>query len=78
MKRADVTQEPGKHQHLIPDYCDYINKYILQAAKRGLSEVPGEHHFVALYLVPRLSRRLFQKGVRPYNRVWNVNPIPVT
>jgi len=52
---ADVPQELEKPKHLIPTYCDYINKYVLQAAKRGKSEVPGEHHFVALYLVPRLS-----------------------
>jgi hypothetical protein len=52
---TDSTQKLGMPQHLIPTYCDYINKYVLQAAKRGKSEVPGEHHFVALYLVPRLS-----------------------
>jgi hypothetical protein len=49
-------------QYAIPTYCEYINKYILQAEKckpcqeekRKLSYVPGEHHFVAVYLLPRL------------------------
>jgi hypothetical protein len=42
-------------QHLIPSYCEYINKYILQAGKRSKKEVPGEHHFIALYVLPRLT-----------------------
>lgn len=42
-------------KHLIPTYCEYINKYIVQAGVRGKAEVPGEHHFVGLYFLPRLS-----------------------
>ena len=38
---------------MIPTYTDYINRYIL---KNGLGDnkSPGEHHFVAAYLVPKL------------------------
>ena len=49
------VQTPAEHKHLIPTYCEYINKYILQTAVHGKGAVPGEHHFVALYLVPRLA-----------------------
>jgi hypothetical protein len=35
------------------------NKYILQASVRGKADVPGEHHFVALYLFPRLAEFSF-------------------
>lgn len=48
-----------KAQHLIPTYCEYINKYVVQPCLRVQNEVPGEHHFVALYLVPRLSQFSF-------------------
>jgi hypothetical protein len=48
-------KEQEKDRRLIPSYGEYVNKYVLQAAVRGKGAVPGEHHFVALYLVPRLT-----------------------
>jgi hypothetical protein len=41
---------------MISTYCDYINKYVLQPHRRAKGDVPGEHHFVSVYLLPRLSR----------------------
>lgn len=37
---------------MIPTYSDYIENYILHPPEG----CPGEHHFVATYLLPRLSR----------------------
>lgn len=48
-------QTPTEPKHLIPTFCEYINKYILQTAVHGKGAVLGEHHFVALYLLSRLA-----------------------
>lgn len=37
--------------HWIPTFSDYIKDYILDFGGR---HIPGEHHFVSMYLVPRL------------------------
>ena len=38
---------------MIPTYSDYIARYVAPTGLKG-SEPPGEHHFVAVYLVPKL------------------------
>ncbi len=40
---------------MIATYSDYIDKYI---SDTGGMHIPGEHHFVAIYLVPKLSSYL--------------------
>src|SRR5262245_1279922 len=52
---GETPQEPSQTPHVIPSYCEYINKYILQSGVHGIGAVPGAHPFVALYLVPRLA-----------------------
>lgn len=37
-------------RHWIPTYCDYIDTFV----DKSWDYYPGEHHFVALYLLPRL------------------------
>jgi len=38
---------------MITTYTDYINRFILNKGSNGVKS-PGEHHFVAAYLVPKL------------------------
>lgn len=48
----------------IPTYSDYIRKYILDfksGPKDKRKHIPGEHHFVSTYLVPRLMSFTFLK-----------------
>jgi hypothetical protein len=43
--------------HWIPTFSDYIRDYILTfttGPKQYRKHIPGEHHFVSMYLVPRL------------------------
>jgi len=40
---------------MIETYCDYIRRY-MAGGEQDASPIPGEHHFVAAYLVPKLFR----------------------
>ncbi|WP_143434317.1 hypothetical protein [Hydrogenophaga sp. H7] len=45
---------------MVPTYSEYIQRYVVRH-KKGVRPPPGEHHFVAAYLVPKLfeiSRRV--------------------
>lgn len=47
-------------EHWIKDYATYINDYILCEGTH-----PGEHHFVALYLMPRVISIVHEVSNRP-------------
>lgn len=47
----DMNTDPVNPLHWIPTFSEYIREYIHGVRGR---HIPGEHHFVSVYLVPRL------------------------
>lgn len=43
-----------RSRSMIPTYSDYIRAYVRRDSALELPHRPGEHHFVATYLIPRL------------------------
>ncbi len=48
-----ITLGLKRKQVMVPTYSEYIQRYVRRRAP-GMPPTPGEHHFVAAYLVPRM------------------------